>query len=449
MLFRSIAIAATFTAAAGPALAIHGDAQLRGNDAMKSGYTVGSKDPAKQLGTDWLETSIFEFSAQCSHNTYTTGKQSGLPFGGLAKAHGTDPASMKVALGLGYRCMELDVHPRRSRVAKGDEAWVPKPFAPPEKSQIKVVHREHITGYTMTNSADLTLFVKNILEWMEADESTPLRDGEYRMPVIMSIENRVSPKLKDSVPAAQMARELGFLNCKADGSVCGVNRIVTAAELETLNNDWSMRNFVAEGTAPRRIIIKSKTGDKALKPWLDIVSMDQSRDKLFHSVSIMERSKIEDVDKAIKKKKFVRVYPYTWEYYSGNYQTGKFFEHGAQMVCVNYQGHTDDRNGKCLNPVRGEKTGGQCDGDRNGAAQLEAAYMEFGYDGYVRLGKMLPPGFVAAVDKNHPIGSSGPAQPPREPIPADAFDTNTMDENAEGEKEVPTFQKMISHSKGY
>ena len=108
--------------------------ELRGNE---DGFGRGTSLARARLGAGWRERPFAAFSAQCSHNTYTTGRQSGCPLRPMLTAHGTDPAAMKTALRLGYRCIEIDVHPRRpSLMGVADEAWVPeaaKPAAVPKE----------------------------------------------------------------------------------------------------------------------------------------------------------------------------------------------------------------------------------------------------------------------------------------------------------------------------
>ena len=401
--------------------------ELRGNE---DGFGRGTSLARARLGAGWRERPFAAFSAQCSHNTYTTGRQSGCPLRPMLTAHGTDPAAMKTALRLGYRCIEIDVHPRRpSLMGVADEAWVPEAAKPAEPSLIKVVHREHHSGYTMTNSAQLNLFVKAIVEWMEKDEEAPSAAGHhYRMPVIISVENRVLGMTKLE---AQMARELNWLDTSSTGA--NVKRIVRASELRDIQGELKMRYFVAESAKgePRRIIIKSSVDAKhSPSAWMDIVSMPKKSKDLLQSTSISEgHDKLGQVENALKNGDLVRIYPKATEFYSGNYKNlAQYFQKGAQMVCVNLQGHTDAITGHCLDPKRGSKTetidGGQeCTGNREVAAALEAAFIKYGFDGYVSLSPEPPQAFLDAVDedvpvdpntsdeeRHRPLKRSGPAQ---------------------------------------
>lgn len=346
-----------------------------------------------------------KFTAQCSHNTYIWGKQSALPF---HTAFSVDPRTIIMALDLGYRCFELDVWPR-THPAKIAEKWDGPGIGEGKNwdSLLKVSHSlESLTNSTnkhvthMTNSKDLTLFIKMILLWCEANEKE--KTG-LKMPLAISVENR----MKSEEEETQAFQIFSWL----DKSLAGrdATRIVRP---ESFRPGTHMSELVANGPDElRKIIIKTKAGHypqsatgTGYSKFATIVAMNHKKSPgpsapTYLSKSIaMPNSQKEQLKESLQTKiekvmkppdgnwsTLVRTYPHNLAVTSANYQPYRAFRAGAQMVCINVQGHCPLKNNMCtyLRPSNRGKTD-DCGGcKRDVAGRLENIFQTHGYDGWM------------------------------------------------------------------
>eukprot|EP00746_Dinoflagellata_sp_MGD_P140033 gnl/MRDRNA2_/MRDRNA2_73352_c0_seq1.p1 gnl/MRDRNA2_/MRDRNA2_73352_c0~~gnl/MRDRNA2_/MRDRNA2_73352_c0_seq1.p1 ORF type:complete len:530 (-),score=106.28 gnl/MRDRNA2_/MRDRNA2_73352_c0_seq1:20-1498(-) len=329
----------------------------------------GRKAGKKQLydRNKWAKQRFIEFSAQCSHNTYLWGRQSSLS-SGFQQVGCVDPRTMQVALNLGYRCIEIDVWWRNNVKPPG---WAGPYGNDTEKSLVKVTHSTAFKQ--LTNDADLSLFVQQIIEWCENDERQ--QEGYPKLPIIISIENNVRTQEQEDY----VGKVFGWLG----------SRIVYPGEF----NQTTLMKTLAVDKGMRKIILKGGIHfDSALKP---IVAMTK---KLVASVTMAMYT----VDvQAIAKKRldtdapFIRTYPHQLSTSSVNYSPGSAFKAGVQMVCINFQGRCKTPKDICSAPIRAKagknivvissREKGVCSCERDVAIELEAAFETYGYDGYILL----------------------------------------------------------------
>eukprot|EP00928_Gymnodinium_smaydae_P096211 TRINITY_DN8447_c0_g1_i1.p1 TRINITY_DN8447_c0_g1~~TRINITY_DN8447_c0_g1_i1.p1 ORF type:complete len:444 (+),score=37.26 TRINITY_DN8447_c0_g1_i1:69-1334(+) len=357
---------------------------LDGNDAAVRPFELGMQDrnytlqPRRAFSTDVMGDAFEKFSAQCSHNTYMWGTQ----LNGLKeRANSVHPKALYVALGLGYRCIEIDVWRRnKPRVQPLKERWdgpTRENMTRPLVSQVKVAHQiwngvkgVEATG-RLTNQVDLTLFVQQVLLWCETDERNfPATELLPKLPIVISIENHGRTELT----AAYMRVVFGWFG----------DRIIRPDRFPP----GTPMSAVAATSGKRFIILKSRTiSTFALAP---IVAMNEEAARgTYLSKSVKMESKkpseenVESIRELISEGKLVRTYPCNEAWNSKNYNPGLAFDARAQMVCVNFQGKCPSAEAVCREPVRGEKDSEDCECERDFAASLEAAFLRWGYDGYI------------------------------------------------------------------
>ena len=337
--------------------------------------------PEAALGANWQQAPFSSFSLQCSHNTYASGRQSSLNTMAmlvLSKSDGVSSQTMKTALSLGYRCIEIDVHEDRN----GGESPV-------------VTHALHGsvkylkgTDPHMTNSAPFDGFPQVIKEWCDTKDDSS--SGAPRLPIVISVENRVLGKKEyERNMADSFTRHLGS---EAGGKCRILTAIEMAKAMQEGGNAVAIGTLMAQAPDKRLIIIKSEFKPGYAPAWEAMVSMSkppkvkgkvQDPGRLACKSIAIKDATASKIGGVVSKGDFVRVYPNAFEAASANYNVVKAFQEKAQLVCINFQGKTLKNSDTCTMPLRGEATGGTCAGKRDVAADLENAFWELGYDGYV------------------------------------------------------------------
>lgn len=295
-----------------------------------------------------------DYTIQCSHNTYIWGRQSGYGTGAVST---TDKGTMEVALDLGYRCIELDVHdygPSKNMVAHV--------FVPAKKLKFSPVKY-------LTNAVALSGFVEEIGKWLMKDES--VEPSKLRTPIVISIENHVHKSSQNKMAAI-------FKNVLGD-------RIIAP---NVFTQDSPLGKFMF---AKRGIILK--TG-KAKGDLEGIIAMPKKPYQGSYSSKSIEvdckavtAKEQAEIQKELSKGKLIRVYPCMWARASNNYNPAVAFEVGAQMVCINFQGSCPGLWKTCKKPAYAQETCGgvpgcQCDCNRDVAWRVEQLFAKYGQDGY-------------------------------------------------------------------
>lgn len=339
------------------------------------------------------------FTAQCSHNTYALGNQvySSNPLVNPSASKSVSAASMSLAMRLGYRCIELDVWPRRDKkpwASVTGGAWEGPRGAPNmDFSRMKVTHRGEGTvpgtfgtlggGKDTLNNVDLTLFIKDLLEWLEADEIPPASADQPKLPLIISIENHAAG-LEDEGYLLEKFKWLNLNSRTGDEAI----RIVPPAEFKV---DTTMQELAATGGV-RKIILKGGVTEGS--DFAGIIAMKKvgSPGGAYTSKSEPMPAKTAKLTKLVKEKILVRTYPSGLSMRSQNYNPATIFATGVQMVCLNLQGDCKDSSKVCMSTSRG-----QCQCGREFSASLETMFARLGYDGYINYKEKSPAIVSAAV----------------------------------------------------
>jgi len=335
-----------------------------------------------------LNTPFDQFSSQCSHNTFVWGRQGAgvhintALFKSSTIMTSNNEKAMAEALELGYRCVEIDVWMRRTaRVIAEEKRWdgpngtgllASTPGGATNMSRLKILHQAELIG-PMTAALDITLFVKSMLEWCLMDEQRrPATPDRPKLPIVISVENHAR---EDEYGSRQLRDVLSWF---------GEDRLVLPAEFKQGTTMASLA--VKDG--PRRIILKGKSHPDYA--FAQIVAMNKEASRgTYVSESIkmdcdgISDAQVEKMKTHIKKGTLVRTYPCNFAQSSENYPPGRAFSAKAQMVCVNYQGTCEEKEATCPKPLRGKSHGGTCECGRDYAAAVEAAFMRWGYDGYI------------------------------------------------------------------
>lgn len=335
------------------------------------------------------------YSVQCSHNTYllSTQKQA-------KNKPSTFASSMSLSLGLGYRCIELDVWPRKKKKKQSDVtggAWTGPPGVsdPAMPSRMKVTHHMMVD---LTNNVDPTKFIQNILQWLEADEmATPASTDNPKLPLIISVENHAA----DTDDEDYLLEVFSWFN---HNSVTGeeASRIVKPTEFKAptaTSPGVTLKELAARGveagTSFRRIILKSGIKSGSVSKFADLVAMKKfGKDSPGYGSKSIEMGSMTDSEDItsgelakIESKKaegaLIRTYPHKTAMWSENYDPKGAFEKGAQMVCVNLQGTCPTGTDVCKSVSPGQKGGDDCPCKREFADSIEQMFGKLGYDGYI------------------------------------------------------------------
>lgn len=388
------------------------------------------------LGENWENTPMIEYTTQCSHNTYATGVQ-----GTTKVTTSVDVKSMPLSLSLGYRCIEIDVWPRKGGPkdwAKVEGGFWPGPAGgpagdTPAHSLMKVTHHEHaVSGKDVLNNLDLTIFIQAILDWLERDEQAhPASEHAPKMPIVISIENRANDKATNpkKIPIPVLENYLHHIFSWLDFNTAGsVNRRIVR-EGEFGGKDGKIGVAVAK-TGPRKIVLKSKLYSAPDDSQLhDIIAMKDLSDDRFGHGDLRSKSidmdlcgvgtaKQDKISTYVDEGAMVRTFPNGLAIKSGNYDPSGAFAKRANMICVNFQGQcatsyvpmaNANREGKCTNVARGKIHGESCTCKRDVSASLENLFLKHGYDGYINY-NVVKPDELAAYRFN--VGSWDPACSP-------------------------------------
>jgi len=359
-----------------------------------------------QLGKDWRNTPMRDFTVQCSHNTYLLGVQAS-----PTPTSSVDVNSMPLSLDLGYRCIEIDVWPRKKGPKLVDDVtgrvWAGPGQDQVQHSLMKVTHHNNEGPAMMQgdvlNNLDLTLFVKAIIDWLEKDETEfPASEANPKMPLILSIENRADDEVSNAGKISIKDLE-DYIHTVFSWLDQGQNgpRIVMEGVFGSPQGEIG-KAISNSGARARQIILKSKIHSKASQLH-KIIAMKDKEDMDYGNVDLKSKSKNMDACSVSEKTQektrelvgdgstMVRTYPSPINQRSGNYNPSGAFKAKAQMICVNLQGHCDGLpfQQKCssvslgapFNP--GSQKGSECTCNRDIAASLENVFTQYGFDGYI------------------------------------------------------------------
>jgi hypothetical protein len=193
-----------------------------------------------------------ELTMQCSHNTYLWGVQSGAPMG-TQVSDSADPLAYKIALGLGYRCIEIDIWPGNEKEKTVFTGYTTGKTIPDDP--VKVAHRMLGSGAkSMSNSIPLatrnlgslgiyTGVLETIRDWMDADEAADTT-VDLRTPIIISVENHADTAARLKWMATQFTRVFG-------------TRLVQNSDGATGPDSFHAQTLATFSSKIRKVIIKS------------------------------------------------------------------------------------------------------------------------------------------------------------------------------------------------
>lgn len=386
-----------------------GHTQLTRTVGFNAFKTLAKSKGPPQPDAKWLDKPFYTYVAQCSHNTYMDGKQ-GLGLMGVMPLNSTrvncvDEKTMSMSLRLVYRCIEIDVWPRRGPNNHPVPAELQEDFG--EKELVKVTHAMWSGKMgQLANSVSLYKYVLDVLQWMNKDEAdAPASAAQPKMPVVISVENNVASRTEERYMAQV------FQKFEKEG------RLVMPAA------GWASRNmsaYVADGATEsrkkRQIILKSGAlGAKMTPEWKRLVAMDRAARGRnpdpddSRSMPMPSKNLSWEVYKGVKaqvdRPVLVRTYPNAMSANSGNYNPNIPLLAGAQMVCINIQGRCSQDRARCKQPVH-MQPGGDCQCDRDWAVSLEKYFNQNGYDGWISKADMNEGPMCAGMQRRMPVDDS-------------------------------------------
>lgn len=264
-----------------------------------------------------------------------------------------------VALGLGYRCLSLDVW-MGSRVGSMRRAM---------SRRFKSLYRRYGGG-----AATVEKFLTAIVHWCEEDEiNNPAKTDSPKMPIVVSVHNTAPGRRGSDLSAASIKRVLQ-------------DRLVKPGQFAP----GTAMSTVAATVGKRRIIFGSGAAS-SFDQTSEVVAIKESGQGTYITDAVkVDCTYTSDLQvtriKGLRSQQaLVRTQHCDDNYYTQNYPPGKALAAGAQMVCMHFTGlcRQGDQDAACPIPVRGKPEGGICSCDRGYAASLEAAFLRWGYDGYI------------------------------------------------------------------